>query len=109
MLRLPNEAMHAGIERRSSQGSHGVWGFEAIQEFEYESGLVEGIGYRDGQLVRYTAGSLHGSPFECEPITLAEALHWWAELQKDLTADTAFWQRGARVRFLEEASEAVHH
>jgi len=87
--------------------THCVFGFEAIQEFEHESGLVEGIGYKNGQLVRYTAGSKSTSPFECEPITVAQALHWWAELQTDQHANSAAWMPGARARFLEKASQAV--
>lgn len=84
-----------------------VRGFEAVQEFEHESGLVEGIGYKDGQLVRYTAASRASSPFQCESITVAEALHWWAQLQKDQTADSTAWTREARARFLENVARAV--
>ena len=92
---------------RSVGATHCVYGFETIQEFEHESGLVEGIGYKNGQLVRYTAGSTNSSPFECEPITVAEALHWWAELQSDQHANSTAWMPIARARFLEKASQAV--
>lgn len=99
--------MQTSLERYPGGTTHGVYGFEAIQEFEHDSGLVEGIGYRNGQLVRYTAGSSRSSPFECEPITVAEALHWWAELHEDRTADSTQWTRDARSRFLENASQSV--
>jgi len=91
------------------EASRCVFGFEAVQEFEHESGLVEGIGYRNGQLVRYTAGGRSSSPFECEPITVADALRWWAELQIDQTASSAAWTRDARARFLENAAQAAEH
>ena len=100
--------MHRSI-RHCSGTAHGTFGFEAVQEFEHESGLVEGIGYRNGELVRYTAGSSQTSPFECEPITVAEALRWWATLQTDEHADSVAWTRNARARFLETAAEAVTH
>jgi hypothetical protein len=99
--------MQTQVARDPAGTTHCVFGFEAIQEFEHESGLVEGIGYKNGQLVRYTAGSTSSSAFECEPITVAEALHWWAALQNDESADSAAWVRGARARFLEDASQAV--
>ncbi len=95
--------------RHSSGTTHCVYGFDAIQEFEHESGLVEGIGYKNGELVRYTAGGPGCSPFECEPITVAQALHWWAELQSDQNADSAAWMRDARARFLETAAHAAAH
>lgn len=95
------------IIRQKEAASHCVYGFEAIQEFEHDSGLVEGIGYRNGELVRYSAGSPYSSPFECEPISLAEALHWWAQLHDDQTADSAAWTRDARTRFFEKASQAL--
>jgi len=87
---------------------HGVYGFEAVQEFEHESGLVEGIGYRNGQLVHYTAGSPTSSPFECEAIGVAEALHWWAQLQTDQSADSVAWTDAARARFLETAARSLN-
>lgn len=93
----------------SMRSPHWVYGFEAVQEFEHESGLIEGIGYKDGQLVKYTAGSLTSSPFGCEPITVSEALHWWAELQMDQTVDSAAWMNDARARFLENAAQAATH
>ena len=65
--------MHIHVTRQNEPAAHGVYGFEAVQEFAHESGLVEGIGYRNGQLVRYTAGSSYSSPFECEAISLAAA------------------------------------
>jgi hypothetical protein len=99
--------MQASLKKHPTASNHGVYGFEAIQEFEHDSGLVEGIGYRNGRLVRYAAGSSHSSPFECEPITVAEALHWWAELHEDRTADSTQWRRDARARFLESASRSV--
>ena len=99
--------METLLEQHPVGTAHGVYGFEAIQEFEHHSGLVEGIGYRNGQLVRYTAGSINSSPFECEPITVAAALHWWAELHEDRTADSTQWTRDARARFLEYASQSV--
>ena len=86
-----------------------VQGFEAVQEFDHESGLVQGIGYKDGQLMRYTAGSRSSSPFESETITVAEALHWWAELQEDQTVASSSWAPEARARFLENAAHAVTH
>lgn len=98
--------MDAQVKHRVG-ASHCVYGFEAIQEFEHESGLVEGIGYKNGELVRYTAGSTNSSPFECEPITLAEALRWWAELQTDEAADSAAWMPYARARFLKKVAQAV--
>jgi hypothetical protein len=91
------------------QTSHCVPGFEVVQEFEHESGLVEGIGYKDGHLLRYTAGSRSSSPFQCESVTVAEALHWWAQLQEDPTSESADWTREARARFLENAARAVTH
>lgn len=87
--------------------AHGVHGFEAIQEFEHHTGLVEGIGYRNGQLVRYTAGSATSSPFECETISVAEALHWWAQFEIDQSADCSVWADEARARFLESASKSL--
>lgn len=95
--------------RQTVASNPGILGFEAVQEFEHDSGLVEGIGYKDGKLVRYTAGSSHSSPFECEAISVAEALHWWAQLQIDQTADSTMWHRDARARFLENAAQAVAH
>jgi len=100
--------MHS-LARHFSGTTHGVSGFEAVQEFEHESGLVEGIGYRNGELVRYTAGCPDGSAFECEPITVAAALRWWAELQTEEDLDSAAWTRNARARFLETAAEAAGH
>ena len=99
--------MQAKVNRRPVPATDGVYGFDAIQEFEHESGLVEGIGYRQGELVRYTAGSRSSSPFECEPITVAAALHWWAELHEDANVRSAVWMRDARARFLENASRSV--
>lgn len=101
------KTMYSQLEKDSVGSNHGVFGFEAIQEIEYESGLVEGIGYRNGQLVRYSAGSHSSSPFECEPMTMAEALHWWADLQGYEEIDSSTWRREARARFLEDASQAV--
>ena len=101
--------MQTQIAKHSVKTSHCVYGFEAIQEFEHDSGLVEGIGYREGQLVRYSAGSTSSSAFECEPISVAQALHWWAQLHDDQTADSAAWTSDARTRFLEKASRAVTH
>ena len=101
MFQMHTQVRHRGGSRRC------VYGFDAIQEFEHESGLVEGIGYKDGRLVRYAAGSTSSSPFECEPITVAEALHWWAQLQTDQSADSASWTPGARARFLENAAQSV--
>ena len=86
---------------------HSVHGFEAIQEFEHDTGLVEGIGYWNGRLVRYTAGSAHSSPFECETIGVGEALHWWAQLEIDQSTDSSVWADEARARFLEAASRCV--
>ncbi|MCU0771225.1 MAG: hypothetical protein MUE94_05575 [Verrucomicrobia bacterium] len=95
---------------RNRRGTtHGILGFEPVQEFEHESGLVEGIGYRNGELVRYAAASVDCSPFECEPISVAQALHWWAELQNDQNADSVTWTRHARARFLETAAQAAAH
>jgi len=99
--------MRHAVLNHSVGRTHGVYGFEAIQEFEHESGLVEGIGYRNGQLVRYTAGSLNSSPFECELITIAEALHWWATLQKDQGANSVSWADEPRARFLETAAQSL--
>jgi len=99
--------MHRLITSHPVGAGHGVYGFEAIQEFEHESGLVEGIGYRNGQLVRYTAGSATSSPFECEPISLAQALHWWAQLQTDQSADSTTWEDEPRARFLESAAQSL--
>lgn len=82
-------------------------GFEQVQEFEHESGLVEGIGYKSGHLVRYTSAEAGSSPFEYEPITIAEALHWWAELQSDQTANSRACARDARARFLHHAAQAT--
>lgn len=96
-----------GTAHHLSASNPHVHGFEAIQEFEHASGLVEGIGYRDGRLVRYTAAGTTSSAFECESITVAEALHWWAELQTDQTVDSASWRRNARARFLENAAQAL--
>jgi hypothetical protein len=93
--------------RQSRQSGHAVPGFEAVQEFEHESGLVEGIGYKDGRLMHYTAGGSTCSPFQCETITVAEALHWWAELQIDETADSLWCRPQGRARFLENLAQAV--
>ena len=101
--------MHTLVARHRTEFVHGVYGFDTIQEFEHDSGLVEGIGYRNGQLVRYAAGSPATSPFECEPITIEEALHWWAKLQLDQSVDLAAWTNEARARFLEAAAQSVHH
>lgn len=95
--------------RHFSRITPGAYGVEPVQEFEHECGLVEGIGYRNGELVRYTAGGPGCPPFECEPITVAQALHWWANLQSDENADRLAWARGARVRFLETAARAAAH
>jgi hypothetical protein len=99
--------MQTQVAKHSVGTTHCVYGFEAIQEFEHDSGLVEGIGYRNGELMRYSAGSTSSSPFECEPISMGQALHWWAQLHDDQTADSAAWTRDARSRFLENASRAV--
>lgn len=101
--------MNTVVTRHPTGSIHGVYGFEAIQEFELESGLLEGIGYKNGQLVRYTVGSMNSSPFECELVTLAEALHWWAQLEIDQSADSTAWVDDARARFLESASLTLSH
>lgn len=100
--------MHTQVNIQRDVEAHGVFGFEAVQEFGHETGLVEGIGYRHGELVRYTAGSPNCSPFQCEPVTIAEALHWWALHQMDPTVDSSSWQDEARARFLEAASQAAN-
>ncbi|MCU0783441.1 MAG: hypothetical protein MUF81_05205 [Verrucomicrobia bacterium] len=99
--------MHNVVLNHNVAVTRGVYGFEAIQQFEHESGLVEGIGYLNGQLVRYTAGSPSSSPFECEPITVSEALHWWATLETDQGTDSVSWSDEPRARFLEAAAQSL--
>lgn len=101
--------MSASAINQLQSDVHCVHGFDAIQEFEHESGLVEGIGYKNGQLVRYTAGSVNCSPFECEPITPVEALRWWAELEGDESAHSNAWRDEARARFFEMAAQSMTH
>lgn len=82
-------------------------GCEVIQEFVRENGMVEGIGYRNGELLHYTAGSTDCSPFACERVTVQEALRWWASLQSDQEADSASWAEEARARFLRDAAACL--
>jgi len=100
--------MHTQVNIQRDSAAHGVLGFEAVQEFGHESGLVEGIGYRHGELVHYTAGSPDCSPYQCEPVSIAEALHWWAIQQMDPTVDRSSWEDEALSRFLEEAAQALN-
>jgi hypothetical protein len=80
---------------------------EIIQEFQHQNGLVEGIGYRNGELMHYTAGSSECSPFACERFSVRDALHWWADLQADQETDTVAWMDEARARFLRDVAENV--
>jgi len=82
-------------------------GCEVVQEFVRQNGLVEGIGYRNGELLHYTAGSMDCSPFACERVSVQEALRWWAALQSDQEADSAAWTDEARARFLLDAASCV--
>ena len=82
-------------------------GCEVVQEFVRQNGLVEGIGYRNGELLHYTAGSLDCSPFACERVSVQEALRWWAALQSDQEADSMAWAEEARARFLRDAAECL--
>lgn len=83
-------------------------GCAVIREFRLPNGLVEGIGYRNGELLRYTAGSLDCSPFACESISLREALRWWAELSGDGQVDEAETpDQAALSRFLREAADST--
>lgn len=82
--------------------------FETVQEFQHDSGLVEGIGYRvSGQLARYTAGGVFGPVIECEDISVLEAVRWWANRHEEGELVTSSYLDVARARFLTSVADAM--